>query len=101
MKNKAVIRISNKQYFVTEGDEIEVAATCNKDTPIDVLLLVKGDKVTVGKPKVVNAKIKANIKPDLEKGKKVNILKYKAKSRYRKKLGFRPKFKRLTVEKIS
>jgi len=35
------------------------------------------------------------------KGKKLSVFKYKAKSRYRKKIGFRPIYSRYLVEKIS
>jgi len=67
----------------------------------EVLLLVEGDKVFVGKPQVEKVKIGLKIVSPEEKGKKIQVLTYKAKSRYRKRHGFRPKYTRLLVEKIS
>ncbi len=37
---------------------------------------------------------------ELVKGTKIDVIKYKAKSRYRKKIGFRPQFSRILIEDI-
>lgn len=67
----------------------------------EVLLFVDGATVKVGKPTLSDVKIKIKVLTEIEKGKKIDVLKYKAKSRYRKKIGFRPKYSRLLIEKIS
>ena len=101
MAKYAVIRIKGNQFKVSEEDELLVDKL-GKDAPkIEVLLLVDGDNVKVGKPKVSEAKVKLKVLVQEEKGKKLYIQKYKAKSRYRKKMGFRPRYTRLLIEKIS
>ena len=58
-------------------------------------------KIKMGKAKVTDAKITLKKLKDVEKGEKLHVRKYKAKSRYRKKIGFRALYTRLKVEKIS
>ena len=100
MKQKySIIKIKGSQFRVKEGDEILV----NKITgtpDIDVLLYVDGGEVRIGKPKVSDVLVKVKVLGD-EKGKKIDVIKFKAKSRYRRKTGFRPQYTRLLIEKIS
>lgn len=97
----AVVRIQGKQYLVKEGEEILVGKLGEKKAEAEVLLAVneKAEEVKIGTPVVDETKVKMKILGD-EKGKKIYVQKYKAKSRYRKKIGFRPKFSRVLVEKI-
>lgn len=101
MPKYAVVRIKGHQYKVAEGQEILVDKLGSDKVEPEVLLLVEEDKVTVGKPTVSEAKVKIKILTPEEKGEKIHVRKYKAKSRYRRHLGFRPRFTRLLVEKIS
>lgn len=98
----AVIRIQGKQYRVTEGEEILVDKI-NDLTKIEpeVLLFVEGDKVEIGDPVLKKAKVKIKVLAELEKGVKVDIFKYKAKSRERRHIGFRAQHTRLLIEKIT
>jgi len=96
----AVIRIKGRQYKVTEGEELLVDKSLEKEIIPEVLLIVEDGKVKIGAPKVKNAKVKLKVLKDEEKGKKLHIQKYKAKSRYRRKSGFRPVYTRLLIEKI-
>ena len=96
----AVLRIKGKQYRVSEKDEIIVDRLEGKPEA-EVLLQVEDGKVKVGKPKVVGVKVDLKVINEEEKGEKIKILKYKAKSRYRRRMGFRPVYTRLLVEKIS
>ena len=102
MDKFAVIRIGGKQYRVTEGQEILVdkLADTKKVTP-EVLLFVEGETVEVGTPVLEKAKVTVKVIAELEKGEKVDIFKYKAKSRERRHVGFRAQYTRLLVEKIS
>jgi len=97
----AVIQIKGHQYKVSEGDEILVDRVA-KDEGIDfkTLLFVDGERVNLGKPNLNKAKIVIKNLGE-EKGKKLYVKKYKAKSRYRRKIGFRASLSRLLVEKIS
>lgn len=96
----AVIRLQGKQYKVSEGEEVLVDKISGQAEP-EVLLVVSEDKVSLGKPKVRGASVKVKVLKEEEKGEKLTIQKYKAKSRYRRKMGFRPQYSRLLVEKIA
>ncbi|KKQ51593.1 50S ribosomal protein L21 [Candidatus Woesebacteria bacterium RIFCSPHIGHO2_01_FULL_39_17] len=100
MKKYAVIKIKGNQYRVSEGDEILVDKLDGKPEA-EVLLSVDGEKIKVGKPKVRGAAVKIKVVNQEEKGKKITVLKYKAKSRYRRKKGFRPVHTKVLIENIS
>jgi|SRR3989304_6073173 len=101
MEKYAVIRVKGHQYRVSEGKEILVDKLGTDKLSPEVLLIVDGDKVTLGKPLVKEAKIKIKVLKDEEKGEKIDVYKYKSKSRYRRHTGFRPIYSRLLIEKIS
>lgn len=99
----AVFEVSGNQYKAGEGEELYVQGLKigDKSTDFDkVLLLVDEENVVVGNPYIEGASVKASIIGE-EKGDKVRILKYKAKSRYRRRAGFRPKYVRIKVEKLT
>jgi len=99
----AVIDFQGHQYQVSPGEEIVVDRLDQKEgasVEIDsVLLLVDGEKVSVGEPLVVGVKVVAKVLEHF-KGKKIRVAKYRAKSRYRRVKGFRPQLTRLKIEKI-
>jgi large subunit ribosomal protein L21 len=96
----AILRIKGRQYKVSEGEEIFVDAL--KDKPeAEVLLTVNEEEVKVGHPLVKNAKVELKVLEQTIKGEKVSVLKYKAKSRYRKRRGFRPLMTKLQVVKMN
>ncbi len=64
-----------------------------------VLFIANGDKVTVGTPIIDRAKVIATSKGE-GKAKKIIVLKYKPKVRYRKKTGHRQFYTRLVIDKI-
>lgn len=100
----AVVKTGGKQYKVSKGSVIEVdklPIAVDKETVLDdVLLLVSDDEVKIGKPKVTNAKVKAKVLEKIVKGQKIRVAKFKAKSRYRRVIGFRPLLTRLQIEDI-
>jgi len=75
---------------VAEGNTVELDK---------VLLIANGDKVTVGTPTIDRAKVIATSKGE-GKAKKIIVLKYKSKVRYRKKTGHRQLYTRLAIDKI-
>lgn len=97
----AIIKIKGQQHKVSEGDEILVGKLGNDKPEAQVLLVVDDKKVKIGKPEVKDAKVKIKILEKEEKGKKLYVQTFKAKSRYRRKIGFRPVYSRLLIEKIS
>ena len=64
-----------------------------------VLFIADGDKVTVGTPTVEGAKVIATSQGE-GKGKKIIVVKYKPKVRYRRKTGHRQFHTRLVIDKI-
>jgi large subunit ribosomal protein L21 len=105
MANIAVIMTGGKQYIVREGQELkveklelEVGATID----FDAMLVSdeEGTKTQVGTPTVSGAKVSAKV---LEQGraKKVSVIKYKPKVRYRRNVGHRQPFTKIKIEKIA
>lgn len=96
----AVLRIKGHQYKVSEGQEILVDRIGEGKLEADILLVSKEGKVQVGKPVVKDAKVTIKVLGE-EKGEKIDVYKYKSKSRYRRHIGFRSQLTRLLVQKIS
>ena len=103
MSTWAVLRTGGKQYKVSEGQVLAVekleSSANNTVTFDDVLLISKEGTVTVGKPKVEKAKIKAKLLGDF-RDKKIRVVKYKSKSRYTRTTGHRQTKTKIQIEKI-
>lgn len=97
----AVVRLQGKQFRVSEGDEILVGKMADLKTEPEVLLFIDGEKIKIGKPTLKDVKVKLKVLAEMEKGEKIEVYKFKAKSRYRKHIGFRPQYTRLLVQAIS
>lgn len=98
----AVIKTGGKQYKVTEGQVIEVELLDYKDSSFifeEVLLVVDGDKVEIGTPTIEGMKVYADVVAEV-KGDKIEVFKYKSKSRYRKHTGHRQKYTQLKINGI-
>lgn len=80
---KAVIATGGKQYIVAEGEtlSIEKLKDAGKTVDFDALLVIDGDKATVGAPTVKDAKVKATVIEAESKADKVTAIRYKAKKR--------------------
>lgn len=100
MSKYAVIRLQGHQYKVSEKDEILVDLLGDKKPEPEVLLISDEGKVKIGKPIIKDAKITFKILEPEVKGEKIYVSKYKAKSRYRRRTGFRPKYSKLLVQTI-
>ncbi len=104
----AVIKTGGKQYKVTEGQVIEVEKLELEGQPVqpgssfifdEVLLFVDGDNVQIGAPTVEGMKVYADIVEEV-KGEKIEVFKYKSKSRYRKHTGHRQKYTQVKINGI-
>lgn len=99
----AVIKIGGTQLKVVEGAEYEVnRLDGNKGDKIEiseVLLFADGQNVKVGTPYIDGSKVTLEITSQ-KKDKKVDVFKYKAKSRYRKSLGHRSLITKVLVKEI-
>jgi large subunit ribosomal protein L21 len=99
---KAVIESGNKQYIVTEGMELDVFHLGeDKNVTFEPLMVIDGDKVSVGAPTVAGAKVTAEVTADLVKGDKVTAIRYKAKKRVKKVRGHRQQFTTIKITKIA
>ena len=95
----AIFESGGKQYLVSPGDKIQVEklAVLPGDTiKFDKVLFADGN---VGKPYISGATVSGKI---LKQGrsKKIHILKYKAKSKYRRKQGHRQHFTEVEITKV-
>lgn len=98
----AVIKNGGHQYKVQEGQVIEVEKLTSDGTSYvfdEVLLVVDGDKVELGMPTVSGMKVYADVVSEV-KGEKIEVFKYKSKSRYRKHTGHRQKYTQVKVSSI-
>ncbi len=95
-----VIELSGKQYLVKEGDKIIAEKLDAKagDTLIikEVLLVHDGVETKVGTPFIEGASVSLKFEKEA-KGEKVEIRKFKAKSRSRRSIGHRQIQSHLTV----
>ncbi len=101
---KAIIVTGGKQYTVSEGDIIfveklgvEAEETVKFDT---VLAVLDGENTKVGTPVVEGAAVEAKVVKN-GKGKKLHILRYKAKKGEKKKIGHRQPYTKVEITKIA
>ncbi|MDP9379122.1 MAG: 50S ribosomal protein L21 [Chloroflexota bacterium] len=100
----AVVRSNGKQYKVAVGDEIQLEALGFEPGETvelgEVLMIVDGDDVRIGKPTVAGATVRATVVSET-RGPKIEIFKFKAKKRYRKHQGHRQTYTRVKVNEIA
>ncbi len=111
MTEFAVIQTGGKQYRVSSGDEIKIekilgARNANGfDTYKEgdkivfdkVLLVDNGTDTTIGTPFIDNAKVTATI-TKIGRLPKVDVIKYKQKSKYFKKNGHKQPYFQVKIE---
>ena len=88
----AIIEDSGRQFKVTSGDRINIDREIDADTKtitFDRVLLVAGEgQPKVGNPLVAKATVTAEIIGPV-KGPKIDIVKYKRRKGYHRKIGHR------------
>ncbi len=105
MTEFAVIQTGGKQYKVKAGDEIKIEKILGDHKEGDkivfdkVLLVDNGSDTTIGTPFIGAAKVTATI-TKVGRLPKVNVIKYKQKSRYFKKNGHRQPFFKVAIDSI-
>jgi large subunit ribosomal protein L21 len=98
MANIAVINLAGAQHIVRPGDKLEVNRLVNNVDEIfnpDVLLSMDGDNVLFASGKV-EARVIGHIK-----GEKLHVIKFRAKSRYRRKTGHRQSLTLLEIVSVN
>ena len=99
---KAVVKISGKQYVVSEKESllVDLLPEGTKELTLDALLVIDGDKTKVGMPTVKGAVVKAKVVEAEVKGDKIRVIRYKAKKRVHKENGHRQKYSRIEITSI-
>ena len=100
----AVIETGGKQYLVQPGQTLKIeklkdAKEGGKISFDNVLLLIEGEEIKLGKPYVEGAKVSAEVKKE-GRAEKVTILRYKRKTRARRKKGHRQPFTEVVIQEI-
>ena len=101
---KAIIVTGGKQYTVAEGDVIfveklnaEAESTVKFD---EVLAVLDGENTTFGAPVVEGAVVEAKVIKN-GKGKKIHVLRYKAKKGEKRHIGHRQPYTKVEITKIA
>jgi large subunit ribosomal protein L21 len=109
--NYAVIKTGGKQYVVQPGDLITIeklgrginTQALKKGDPVtfsEVLLTDDGKATTIGVPAIKGAEVKATVYM-VGRAKKVEVVKYKAKSNYLKRNGHRQPYIKVKIDSIA
>ena len=101
---KAVIVTGGKQYTVAEGDVLFVEklnAEAESAVKFDqVLAVLDGENTKIGAPVVEGAAVEAKVVKN-GKGKKIDVLKYKAKKNDKTDIGHRQPYTKVENTKIA
>lgn len=99
---KAVVKIGGKQYLVAEKETllVDLLPEGTKELNLDALLVIDGDKTTVGTPLVKGVAVKATVVDEKVAGDKIRVIRYKSKKRVNTQTGHRQKYTKLQVVSI-
>ena len=105
MNNFAVIETGGKQYCIGENDliTIEKLDECEEGKTITfdkVLLVDDGVETNVGSPYVSNKKV-TGVVEKIGRQKKISVMRFRAKSNYRRHYGHRQPFCSVRIQKIA
>ena len=102
----AVIKTGGKQFVVAKGDTISIEKLPGEVKKGDtvtfdkVLLVDNGLDTTIGAPLIAGAKV-TGVVTLVGRSKKVDVVKYKPKSRYFKRNGHRQPLVKVQIDRIS
>lgn len=99
---KAVILVSGKQYLVEENETLRVDLLPSGTKALEAapLLLIDGDKTTVGTPEIKGVKVSAEVTEEVVKGDKIRVIHYKPKKREHTETGHRQKYSLIKITSI-
>ena len=99
----AIVRTGGRQQKVSVGDVIEVdrmsSSKVGDNVELSTLLIVDGDAVTSDPWVLAGIKVQAEV-VDHHKGQKIDILRYKNKTGYRRRQGHRQQYTAIKVTEI-
>lgn len=100
----AVFRTGGKQYRASRGDKLRIErldAGVGDTVHFDEVLLVgEGSRITVGKPLVDGGKVEGKVTAQ-GRGKKVNVVKFKRRTNYKRLRGHRQYFTEVEITSIT
>jgi large subunit ribosomal protein L21 len=99
---KAVVKVGGKQHIVAEKETlmVDLLPEGTKELDLDALLIIDGDKTTVGAPFVKGVKVKAKIVDEKVAGEKIRVIRYKSKKRVNTQTGHRQKYTKIEIVSI-
>ena len=101
---KAIIVTGGKQYTVSEGDVLfveKLGAEAEETVKFEqVLAVIDGETVKIGTPVVEGAAVEAKVIKN-GKGKKIDIIRYKAKKGEKRHIGHRQPYTKVEITKIA
>ena len=99
---QAVILVGGKQYLVHEKEtlRVDLLPEGTKELELPALMVIDGEKTTVGTPEVKGVKVSAKVKEAMVKGEKVRVIRYHAKKRVHTETGHRQKYSEIEITKI-
>lgn len=98
----AIVRSGGRQHKVSVGDVLEVDRLVDEagsTVELSAVLVVDGAKVTAEPAKLARCRITAEVLGET-KGPKIDIMTYKSKSGYRRRLGHRQRYTQVKVTDI-
>ena len=102
--NYAVVVDGGRQYRVMEGQDLEIdfrhLPAGSEVVFDDVLAVSKAGQLTIGKPKVKGAKVKAEVL-GLVQGEKIYVQKFARRKNYRRRTGHRSISTKIRIASIS
>lgn len=102
----AVIKTGGKQHIVQKGDVVTIEklpGDLKKGDAVtfsEVLMTDDGTTLVLGAPFVKGAKVSGTV-DSVGRAKKIDVVKYKAKSRYLKRRGHRQPFVKVKIDSLS
>ncbi len=102
----AIIEDSGTQIRVAKGDVVDIdlrdVGARRKKIKFDRVLLVgeAGDDATIGTPYVSGAAVTAEVLEEV-KGDKIDVIKFKRRKGYRRKVGHTQRYLRVRIEEIT
>ena len=99
----AVIRTGGKQYRVSQGDTLRIEklpGDVGSSITFGEVLMLGGEKLSIGKPLVKGAKVSAEIVAQ-DRAKKIIVFKMRRRKNYRRKNGHRQWFTEVKITGIS
>ena len=99
---KAVVKIGGKQFIASEKETllVDLLQEGTKELTLDALLVIDGDKTTVGTPTVKGVVVTAKVVEDKVAGDKIRVIRYKSKKRVHKENGHRQKYRKIEIVSI-